>query len=98
MYGRAVLDHVQDGTYPESEDVISANLPTSALPEVLKLIRQARDDIKVRVWYQIFDYELMCLLVFRPRSEKTVNLAHQISMAGSYRLSSYVSILRSRRR
>lgn len=46
QYGQAVLEHVQDGAYPE-EDVISAQLPSSALPEVSKLIKQASDEVKV---------------------------------------------------
>lgn len=46
QYGQAVLEHVQSGAYPE-EEVISAQLPSSALPEVLKLIEQAREDVKV---------------------------------------------------
>ena len=47
QYGKAVLDHVQTGAYPESEELISAHLPPSALPEVSKLIEQAREDVKV---------------------------------------------------
>lgn len=49
QYGQAVLDHVQTGAYPESEEVIAAELPPSALPEVSKLIQQAREDVKVRI-------------------------------------------------
>lgn len=48
--GQAVLEHVQTGAYPESEEVISADLPPSALPEVLKLIEQAQEDVKVRIY------------------------------------------------
>lgn len=47
QYGHAVLSHVQTGAYPESEDIVSAELPPSALPEVSKLIAQAREDVKV---------------------------------------------------
>ena len=46
-YGQAVLEHAQTGSYPEDEDVVSAELPTSALPEVSKLIGQAREDVQV---------------------------------------------------
>ena len=49
QYGQAVLEHVQTGAYPESEEVISADLPPSALPEVSKLIEQTREDVKVCV-------------------------------------------------
>ena len=47
QYAQALLDHVQNGTFPESEEVVSAELPPSALPTVSKLIEQAREDAKV---------------------------------------------------
>ncbi len=47
QYGQAVLEHVQTGSYPESEEVISAELPSSTLPEVSKLIEQAQENVKV---------------------------------------------------
>ncbi len=50
QYGQAVLEHVQTGVYPESEEVISADFPPSALPEVSKLIEQAREDVKVCIY------------------------------------------------
>ena len=49
QYSQAVLEHVQTGVYPESEEVISADFPPSALPEVSKLIEQAREDVKVSI-------------------------------------------------
>lgn len=48
IYGQAVLDHIQTGAYPDSEEIISAELPASALPAVSKLIEEAREDVKVR--------------------------------------------------
>ncbi len=53
QYGQAVLEHVQTGTYPESEEVISADIPPSALPEVSKLIEQAREDVKVCIYAHV---------------------------------------------
>ena len=47
QYAQALLDHVQNGTFPESEEVVSAELPPSALPTVSKLIEEAREDAKV---------------------------------------------------
>lgn len=47
QYGQAVLEHVQSGAYPESEEVISAELPPSTLPEVSKLVEQAKENVKV---------------------------------------------------
>ena len=45
--GEAVLRSVQHGVYPDSEEVISADIPASALPVVLGILNRARDDIKV---------------------------------------------------
>ena len=47
VYSQAVLDHLQGGTYPDVEDVISAYLPPSALPVISRTIEQARNDLKV---------------------------------------------------
>ena len=46
-YAQAVLDSVRSGAFPENEEVISAELPPSAVPTVLKLIEEARNDVKV---------------------------------------------------
>lgn len=46
QYAQAVFDHVQNGAYPE-EELISAQLPSSALPEIAKLIQQAKEDVQV---------------------------------------------------
>lgn len=46
-YAQAVLDSVRSGAFPENEEVISAELPPSAVPTVLKLIDEARNDVKV---------------------------------------------------
>lgn len=48
QYGQAVLNSVQSGTYPDSEEIIAAEVPPSALPTILKLVDQAREDVKVR--------------------------------------------------
>ena len=47
-FGQALLHSIQDGGYPEAEEVVSAELPSSALPMVLELLTQARVDVKVR--------------------------------------------------
>ena len=47
VFGQALLQSVRDGTYPEGEEVISAELPSSALPVVVDLLEQARSDVKV---------------------------------------------------
>jgi centromere/kinetochore protein ZW10 len=45
--GQAVLRFASDGTYPDTEDVISANITASALPVVLQHLEQAREEVKV---------------------------------------------------
>lgn len=47
QYAQAVFDHVQHGAYPEEEELISSQLPSSALPEITKLIQQAKKDVQV---------------------------------------------------
>ncbi|KAL8857024.1 MAG: hypothetical protein Q9178_006429 [Gyalolechia marmorata] len=46
---RAIVDSVQQGRYPDSEDIISASLPPSAFSDALKLLDNARDQVKARV-------------------------------------------------
>lgn len=58
QYGQAVLEHVQSGAYPDSEEVISAELPASALPEVSKLLEQAKEDVKV------WTYEILSARIY----------------------------------
>jgi centromere/kinetochore protein ZW10 len=48
--GDAILQSVEHGVYPESEDVASAELPPPALPDLLEVIGKAREDVKVRVF------------------------------------------------
>ena len=45
--GHALLQSVQEGTYPDAEQIVSAELPTSALLGVVELLEQARNDVKV---------------------------------------------------
>ncbi|KAL8908838.1 MAG: hypothetical protein Q9207_000564 [Kuettlingeria erythrocarpa] len=47
--GEAILNAVRNGTYPESEDIISADFPPTAFPQALKLLNGAQDEVKVRV-------------------------------------------------
>lgn len=43
----AILDSVQHGLYPDSEDIITAPFPPSAFSDALKLFDNARDQVKV---------------------------------------------------
>ncbi|KAI4286272.1 MAG: hypothetical protein L6R38_000038 [Xanthoria sp. 2 TBL-2021] len=45
----AILDSVQHGLYPDSEDIITAPFPPSAFSDALKLFDNARDQVKARV-------------------------------------------------
>lgn len=47
--GDAILQSVKHGTYPESEDVASAELPPIALPNLLEVIGKAREDVKSEI-------------------------------------------------
>ena len=50
QYGSVVLEHIREGLFPETEDLVSSKLPPSALPEALKIIEQARAELKVGRW------------------------------------------------
>lgn len=45
--GQAILDSVHHGTYPDTEEIISAEFPPSAIPEALILFDHARGQIEV---------------------------------------------------
>ncbi|EAA66826.1 hypothetical protein AN9435.2 [Aspergillus nidulans FGSC A4] len=45
----AVLDFVSEGTYPDSEQVVAAEFPLSALSKELELITQARDEVEAEI-------------------------------------------------
>ncbi|KAI9809834.1 MAG: hypothetical protein M1825_000267 [Sarcosagium campestre] len=47
--GQAILHAARDGAYPESEGVISANLPSSAFTVATSLLSEAREDVKHEV-------------------------------------------------
>ena len=45
--GDAVLQSVQHGAFPRDEDVISATVPSTALPKLLAIVDRAREETKV---------------------------------------------------
>ena len=53
QYGQAVFESAQSGAYPESEELVSAELPSSALPGIIKLIEKAREVVKVWAYLQV---------------------------------------------
>lgn len=44
---KALLDFAAEGTYPDSENIVAANVPSSAISKELELITQARDQVEV---------------------------------------------------
>lgn len=98
QYGQAVLDHVQNGAYPDSEEVISADFPPSALPEVSKLIEQAREDVKVCLPLFYWHLNVVGNIDHRLVSGKPAEIVPRISMAGLLKPSSYESTYRNLRR
>lgn len=45
---QALLDFVIDGKYPESEDVVASDFPSSAVSNELEQISKAREQAEVR--------------------------------------------------
>ena len=43
----AIFQAVQDGSYPEDELIVSAELPSSAVKQLSELLDEARADVKV---------------------------------------------------
>jgi hypothetical protein len=43
----AVHANVVAGTYPDSDDVYSASLPSDALPEIIAHLEKAREEVNV---------------------------------------------------
>ncbi|KAL3468359.1 hypothetical protein BJX64DRAFT_245669 [Aspergillus heterothallicus] len=46
---KAVLDFAAEGTYPDSEQVVDAEFPLSALSKELELLTQARDQVETEI-------------------------------------------------
>lgn len=45
--GDAILQCVEHGAFPQDEDVASATVPISSLPELRELVVRAKEDAKV---------------------------------------------------
>jgi hypothetical protein len=46
---KALFSSIRDRTYPEDEEIVSAELPSSALQNLSQLLEQARGEVKVRI-------------------------------------------------
>ena len=47
FHGQALLDFVQHGSFPDSEEIISAELSPTIIPAIVKSLAEARHNIKV---------------------------------------------------
>jgi centromere/kinetochore protein ZW10 len=47
--GDAILQSVEHGAFPQDEDVASASVPSTALPQLLEVVGKAKEDTKVGV-------------------------------------------------
>jgi centromere/kinetochore protein ZW10 len=45
--GDAILQSVEHGVFPQDEDVASASVPSTALPQLLEVVGKAKEDTKV---------------------------------------------------
>ena len=48
--GVALVDFAQDGTFPEEEAVVSANIEDSALPGALRALNEAKTALEVYLY------------------------------------------------
>jgi protein transport protein DSL1/ZW10 len=44
----AILSSIREGTFPDSEDVLTAELPATALPSILGEVSDARKQLEVQ--------------------------------------------------
>jgi hypothetical protein len=44
----AILSSIREGSFPDSEDVLTAELPATALPTILGEVSDARQQLEVR--------------------------------------------------
>jgi hypothetical protein len=66
----ALLISTREGTYPESEEVLTADLAVSTLRPSLQLIEEAKRQIEVRHLFPLVVEELLLnQTLCRPRSE-----------------------------
>ena len=48
----AILNSIREGTFPDSEDVLTAELPATALPSILGEVSDARQQLEVQQYVQ----------------------------------------------
>lgn len=78
----ALLVSTRDGTYPESEEVLTTDLSASALRPSLQLISEAKQQIEVRGALQLLNEAPFNHGYYRRTFEASVKIAHPMSMNG----------------
>ena len=48
VLSQAIFNSINDGSYPDDEEIVAAELPPSALDKLAELLEQARTEVKVR--------------------------------------------------
>lgn len=56
QFGEAILAAVENGAYPENEDIIAAELPSSAFPALLSRLQASRREIEVILYFTLCLY------------------------------------------
>jgi hypothetical protein len=59
--GNALLQSVEHGAFPQDEQVASAAVPSSALPKLLEVVSQAREDTKVTMQSRLYTKQSLTL-------------------------------------
>lgn len=54
--GEAILQSIEQGGFPQDEQVASAAVPSSALPKLLEQVTKAKEDTKVCVVISLYIY------------------------------------------
>jgi hypothetical protein len=62
---QAILQQVEYGAYPESENVASAEIPPAALPALLDAVDKAREGVQVYTIMSEIQYSILTLPIGR---------------------------------
>lgn len=46
-FSAAIISSIKEGSFPDSEDVLTAELPATALPSILEEVSEARQQLEV---------------------------------------------------
>jgi hypothetical protein len=54
----AIISSIKEGSFPDSEDVLTAELPATALPTILEEVSEARQQLEVGALTQQGPYQI----------------------------------------